>query len=258
MNFRNLVYPVFHPVVDVNGSAVYHEATLRTWGQRTDDGHARFLAVAEEIGFIDSLDCIICEAAIEAALVSGSAVGVNVSSFTVQNSLEDFVGAARRARQLQGRFVVELTETVQPDRMDLMERFVAEMRRLRAQIAVDDYGTGHFEAGDIRAIRPDYVKLAMPRVLAAAREPPARGWLLEAIKLANDVGAQVIAEGVENEPLRALLKQMGVRLFQGYLWGRPAHLLARGQLVPVAAVHSERLSLEFPCNREFLHGIFSR
>lgn len=225
MQFKDLIYPVFQPVVDVNGAPIYHEANVRAYGQRTDDGHTRLLAVAEEMGFVDSLDCIICEAAIQAALGSGCAVGVNVSAFTVQNALEDFLLAARRGRSLTGGLVVELTETVQPDRMDLMGQFVADVRRLGTRIAIDDYGTGHFEAGDILRIHPDYVKLALPRVQSAATDPAARRWLLEAIALTNSVGAEAIAEGIESESMLALMKQLGVRLFQGYYWGMPTHLL---------------------------------
>ena len=233
VNLRNLIYPVFHPIVDTEGNPIYHEATVRAYGQRSGDGHARLLAVAEEMGFVDTIDCIICEQTIEAALSATVPVGVNVSAFTVQNALEDFLQAARRARSVVGGLVVELTETVQPDRMDLMEQFLAEARRLGARIAVDDYGTGHFEAKDVAAIRPDFLKLAMPRVQSALVSQAARRWLLDAIAIGERVGSQVIAEGVENEAMLTFLKQLGIRLFQGYHWGLPSHLLPRAQPTPI-------------------------
>jgi EAL domain-containing protein (putative c-di-GMP-specific phosphodiesterase class I) len=235
LNLRDLIYPVFHPVVDVNGVPIYYEATLRAYGQRTSDGHGRLLAIAEEMGFVDTLDCIICEAAIDAALTSGSSVGVNVSAFTVQNSLEEFLIAARRGRSLPGGLVIELTETVQPDRIDLMDQFVAEARRLKACIAVDDYGTGHFEASDVLRIQPDFVKIAMPRVHGSRNDAAARKWLVDAVALAQSADSHVIAEGVESEEVLRLMNQLGVRLFQGYLWGIPSHLLPVGQVLRHAA-----------------------
>ena len=246
MQFRDLVYPVFQPVVDVNGAPIYYEANLRAYGQRTDDGHTRLLAVAEEMGFVDALDCIICEAAVEAGLSSRCAVGVNVSAFTVQNSPDDFLEVARRGRALPGGLVVELVETVQPDRMDLVDEFLNEVRKLGVRVAVDDYGTGHFEAGDIVRIAPDFIKLAMPRVRQAMTDAAARRWLLDAIALADRQNAQVIAEGVESEAMLNFLKQLGVRLFQGYLWGMPTHLLpmarTNSSIVTETATHSSHMS----------------
>ena len=227
MQFKDLIYPVFQPVVDVNGAPIYYEANVRAYGQRTDDGHTRLLAVAEEMGFVDTLDRIICEAAIDAGLGSRGPVGVNVSALTVQSSLEDFVLLVRRARSIPGGIVVELTETVQPDRMDLMERFISEVRSAGARIAVDDYGTGHFEPHDVCGIGPDFLKLAMPRVHEAMHDASARRWLAGAIDLANQVGAHVIAEGIEDESTLHFLTRSGVRYFQGYLWGLPSHVMPR-------------------------------
>lgn len=232
LNFSNLIYPVFHPIVDANGVPVYYEATLRAYGQRSPDGHSRLLAVAEEMGFIHTLDCVIAEAAVEAAVGAGVAVGVNVSAFTVQNALEEFTEIVRRARRMRCALVVELTETIQPDRVDLLDEFVDAVRRLGGRIAVDDYGTGHFEEGDIGRIEPDYVKLALPRVQAAVADHVARSWLLGSLALVQKVSAQAIAEGVESELHLRLLRPLGVHLFQGYYWGLPSHLMSRTAHVP--------------------------
>jgi len=64
----------------------------------------------------------------------------------------------------------------------------------------------------------------------AVTDPAARRWLLEAIALANSVGAEIIAEGIESESMLGLMKQLGVRLFQGYYWGMPNHLLSGRRL----------------------------
>jgi EAL domain-containing protein (putative c-di-GMP-specific phosphodiesterase class I) len=230
LKFANLLYPVFHPVVDVNGRALYYEANMRAYGQRRIDGHARLIAVAEEIGFMDAIDCAIASKAIEAAGNRISrwdrpAIGVNVSAFTVQNEPECFIQVLRRARLNRCPLVVELTETVQPDRMDLMDGFRNELKRLNISIAVDDYGTGHFEASDIAMMQPEYLKIAMPRVVAGLTDQAARHWLMEAIELANRHGAEVIAEGIEDAAMLEFVERLGVRYFQGYLWGKPTHLL---------------------------------
>ena len=224
----------------MNGAAVYYEATMRAYGQRSDDGHSRLLAVAEEMGFVDTIDCIICGQAITTALNTAVPVGVNVSAFTVQNAFEDFLEAARRARSVAGGLVVELTETVQPDRMDLMDQFLSEVRRLGARIAIDDFGTGHFEPSDVASIRPDFLKLAMPRVQSAMVSQAARRWLLDAIRIGTEAGSQIIAEGVETEAMLNFLKQLGVRLFQGYCWGMPSHLLPRAR--PAAILNRTAVS----------------
>jgi len=158
----------------------------------------------------------------------------------VQNALEEHLEAARRARSVAGGLVVELTETVQPDRMDLMDQFLSEVRRLGARIAIDDFGTGHFEPSDVASIRPDFLKLAMPRVQSAMVSQAARRWLLDAIRIGTEAGSQIIAEGVETEAMLNFLKQLGVRLFQGYCWGMPSHLLPRAR--PAAILNRTAVS----------------
>lgn len=224
-----LLHPVFQPVVDASGAPIYFEALMRAYGG-PKGAHLRLLKVSEEVGFIDEIDCTIAELAIEAGAEAGAAVGVNVSAFTVQNSIDSFLKVlSRRARGQP--IVVEMTETLQPDRMDLMDRFVNEVRRLGGKIAVDDFGEGHFEPRDVEIIKPDFLKLAISRV-TSLESLPGRQWIAEAVELAAAVGADVVAEGVEADALRGLLRQLGVTAFQGYLWGSPTHLLPRGKHAP--------------------------
>ena len=126
-----LLHPVFQSVVDGKGAPIYFEALMRTYGGSKRDVHLRLLKVAEEVGFVDEIDCTMVELALEAAAEAGVTVGVNVSSYTVQNSIEAFLKVLQRRPRGQP-VVVELTETLQPDRMDLMDRFVMEVRRLGA------------------------------------------------------------------------------------------------------------------------------
>jgi len=229
--FSQLLLPFYQPVMGPAGTPVYFEALMRTYAaSETRDLHRRLLEVAEEAGFIDEIDCVIAQQALAAAVEAGVAVGLNVSAFTIQNALEDFLGVLKRRASGQP-LVVELTETLQPDRSDLMHRFVEEARSIGAQIAIDDYGDGHFEAADIGFLAPDFVKLAMARVKNLSCSS-GRQWLGDAVALANGVGADIVAEGVEDEATRALLSSMGVRLFQGHLWGLPSHLLPRAKDPP--------------------------
>ncbi|MFI5234407.1 MAG: EAL domain-containing protein [Gemmatimonadales bacterium] len=109
--------------------------------------------------------------------------------------------------------------------------FQASLDALRdagVQVALDDVGFGHSNLHMILECRPHYLKLDRYFVRRAAHSAPRRAVLRGMAQLAADLGAEIVAEGVEQlEDLDAVITS-GIRLAQGYLLGPPVP--AAGQM----------------------------
>lgn len=127
-----------------------------------------------------------------------------------------------QAMQLPGScLVVEITEGVlMESQKHVLDKLLA-MRDAGIQVAIDDFGTGYSSLSYIKKFDIDYLKIdqSFTRNLAPDSSDLA---LCEAIVvMAHKLGLKVIAEGVETEQQRDLLKTMGCDYGQGYLFSKP-------------------------------------
>jgi len=116
------------------------------------------------------------------------------------------------------RFELEVLEQHYQDSM------VIEMAKLRAKgflLAVDDFGTGYSNLGSIKAISPDYLKIDRSFVHDMEDKSLRSSLIPEIVSIGRAVGAQIIAEGIENKRQLDLLKTKGVEFGQGYFFARP-------------------------------------
>lgn len=233
---RDLIYPTFQAIVDSHGRVLYYEACTRTFAAPHTNTHVKLLSIAEAIGFIDLVDHVIAGKAIEQALHAGVPVGVNASVFTIERSAESYLRLVSSGRRLPGGLIVEITETIESQNFGLVLEFVRDARRLGARIALDDFGTGSFTDDDVHAVRPNLVKIALPRVHEAVASEAGRKWLLDAVATAHRVGAKMIAEGIESPAQQRLMENLGIGYFQGFALSLPSHLLPRRiEEVPAAS-----------------------
>lgn len=102
--------------------------------------------------------------------------------------------------------------------------FVLSTRRLRelgVQIAVDDVGVAYSSFKVILDVNPDYLKIDMYITRGCHQDRTRRSMIESFLLLGNDVGAELIAEGIEEPADLQVLREMGLTLFQGYLLGKP-------------------------------------
>ena len=98
------------------------------------------------------------------------------------------------------------------------------LRAVGVPVCIDDFGAGSAAFRYLRDFRVDYVKIDGAYVRAAANGERERGFVASMHDLARSVGAQVIAETIETQAQAALMVSLGVRLGQGWLFGRPGPL----------------------------------
>jgi EAL domain-containing protein (putative c-di-GMP-specific phosphodiesterase class I) len=118
------------------------------------------------------------------------------------------------------RIVVEITESETADEGKL-EEAAHYYKKIGCLLAIDDFGAGHSNFQRIWRLKPDIIKLDRLMITQAARDPSARRALVGVAALLHEVGALVLAEGIETEAEAIASLQAEVDLLQGYLFQRP-------------------------------------
>jgi EAL domain-containing protein (putative c-di-GMP-specific phosphodiesterase class I) len=98
---------------------------------------------------------------------------------------------------------------------------IEELRMQGVRVAIDDFGTGHSSLGQLRRLNPDKLKIDRSFVSNVADDPEDRVIVGAIINLANSLGMQTIAEGVETAAQLAFLRSHGCKLVQGYFYSPP-------------------------------------
>jgi DNA-binding NarL/FixJ family response regulator/EAL domain-containing protein (putative c-di-GMP-specific phosphodiesterase class I) len=117
--------------------------------------------------------------------------------------------------------VVELTEHAPVHDYSRLQTAVAHLRNAGIRVAVDDIGAGYASLRHLLNLRPDMIKLDISLCRFIERDR-ARQVLAEGlVALARELGATVIAEGIETSAELEAVRKIGVDSVQGYFLGRP-------------------------------------
>jgi EAL domain-containing protein (putative c-di-GMP-specific phosphodiesterase class I) len=118
------------------------------------------------------------------------------------------------------RVVVEITENETPDER-VLEEAARYYREIGCLVAIDDFGSGHSNFNRIWRLKPDIIKLDRLMINQAAQDAAARRGLVGIAALLHEIGALVLAEGIETEEEARVVVQAEVDLLQGYFLQRP-------------------------------------
>lgn len=157
-------------------------------------------------------------------------LAINVSPDVIMSEL--FAETFRRL-DLDG-VVFEVTEHGQVTDYAGLAAKLASLRERGARIAIDDTGAGHASLNHLIELNPDFIKLDRKLVTGLDSDRGKNALVRNMLGLADDLGAKLVAEGIETEAELWALRQLGVPLGQGYFLGRPT---------PSAETHLEHLEL---------------
>ncbi|HEV7498499.1 MAG TPA: EAL domain-containing protein, partial [Vicinamibacteria bacterium] len=101
------------------------------------------------------------------------------------------------------------------------------LRRAGLQIAIDDAGSGYSGLESILQLRPEYIKVATSIVRNLHADTIKRQVITALATLGEQIQAPLIAEGIEQREELDSLLQLGVRMGQGFLLGRPQARIGR-------------------------------
>lgn len=220
------LWSAYQPIVRLaDRSVVAHEALLRGRVDGREVGGGDLFFLAESAGWLSRLDRIGRESAIAGAApwLGDADLFVNSDPASIhrpQVCLDGTEQALHEAGIDPARLVVEVGEvSAVTDRGHLVS-VLEHYRSLGWRVALDDVAAGWSSRSLLAAVRPDVVKLGKALVQALP-DDGARTMVRSVVDLAHELGALVVAEGVETEQVAEEVTGLGADLGQGWLFGRP-------------------------------------
>lgn len=221
----------YQPQTTADGRLIGAEALIR-W-QRPGRGWiapGEFIATAESSNLILVLGrwvlaqaCSTLKSWAERPALASLALAVNVSARQFRDP--GFVADLRLLLAESGapasRLKLEITESLLIEDVDEMVKKMAEIQSLGVRFALDDFGTGYSSLAYLQQLPLEQLKIDRSFVRDLESNANDAAIARTIVALAHSLELQVVAEGVETEAQRELLRQMGCDAYQGYLFGRP-------------------------------------
>jgi blue light- and temperature-responsive anti-repressor len=213
----------FQPIVDVSSQIVFaYEALVR--GRSNQPAAAVFAAIQSSRLHVFDRAARIKAIGLAASLGLKTGLSLNFmpqSLETLPDAISSTIDATREAGLSERKIFLEVTEGELIRDLAGFSTAVNQYRASGIHLAIDDFGAGHSGLNLLADFQPDVIKIDMHLVRNIDSRGPRQAIVRAVIQACDDLGIEVIAEGVETEPEYRWFKRAGVRLFQGYLFGRP-------------------------------------
>ena len=216
------------PKYDIKTKKVQGAEALARW--ITPDGTIippiNFIPLAEENGFVKEIDYYIWEEAcktIKTWIDSGKTplpISINVSRVHLENfnfihKLNNLISTYNLPKEL---LEVEITETIQNQNTD---KSIREIKNNGFTLLMDDFGSGYSSLKMISNTPFDILKIDRSFLAEFIDSDRGKKIISHTIDMSQDIGIDIIAEGVEDENQEEFLLNNGCRVAQGFLFSKP-------------------------------------
>ena len=212
----------FQPQIDPKTGAVVGAEALARW--TGVDSAERLFERARLAGLDERLSRLVQRKALRAAAAwEGPLRRVRLSinllpadllrSGYTQWLIEEIHGAGLDPK----RITVEITESALLSDFDAMRRRLSRLRDEGIRVALDDFGTGYSSLAYLAELPLDCLKIDRGLITRIAHSERDRIVVRSVVRLAQDLGLQIVVEGVESTSQLRLLAEWGCNLYQGFL-----------------------------------------
>ena len=217
----------FQPIVAVNTGEVSAFETLLRWQSPEFGavGPAEFISIAEESGMIVPIGNWVLREATKACASCSDHIQICVNVSPVQLRNRNLVASVKDALIQSGlkpeRLVLEITEGVFLEHNAQTDKTLHDLLALGVHISLDDFGTGYSSLSYLRSFPFSKVKIDKSFIDDIAKSGPDALIVKAIVDLADALGFEVVAEGVEDHRQLAELVRLGCGFVQGYLFSEP-------------------------------------
>ncbi len=228
----------FQPIVDLDsGKTFAHEALVR--GAAGEGAYHVLSTVTDVNRYAFDQQCRVRAlelAAQQLSPTSDEKLSINFMPNAVYEPracIRLTLATAARLNFAPGRIIFEFTESERVDTDHLLS-ILKTYREIGFKTAIDDFGAGHAGLNLLARFQPDIVKLDMDLIRDIDREPAKRIVVKHTLAMLSDFGIMAVCEGIETHEELQVLKDLGVTLFQGYLFAKPAFEAFAEPVLPTA------------------------
>jgi len=216
----------YQPIVAAGGSAIIGVEALLRWthSSRGAIPPSVFIPLAEQNGLMPQLGEIVLRRALtDAERWPGLSIAINLSPLQIRDrAIVDLVGAVMAETGVaSSRVVLEVTEGVLIDNPEEALARLEALQALGVSIALDDFGTGFSSLSYLQKFPFGRIKIDRAFVASLGTSGSAGAIIQSIVTLGHGLGMKVLAEGVERDEQRVLLRLAGCDEMQGFLFARP-------------------------------------
>jgi diguanylate cyclase (GGDEF)-like protein/PAS domain S-box-containing protein len=222
----------YQPIVDLNTGKIHKAEALLRWNHHKQGfiSPATFIPIAEDTGAINDLGDLVFDQASkqvkrwQEVYSANFQISINKSPVQFRTDGEGHNHWLEKldALGLKGScIVVEITEGLLLNADSEITDKLLRFRDAGIQVAIDDFGTGYSSLAYLKKFDIDYLKIDQSFVQNLTPDSPDFALSEAIVVMAHKLGLKVIAEGVETEQQRDILKSIGCDYAQGYLYSKP-------------------------------------
>jgi diguanylate cyclase (GGDEF)-like protein/PAS domain S-box-containing protein len=201
-----------------------------------------FLAIAEELNVVPTIDRLILEEALgdfnawRAQGLEVPRISVNVSARRLKDG--ELISSLRSLNIPPNSLSFELVESIFLDENDDMTIWnVNQVKELGIDVEIDDFGTGYASIVSLQKLRPRRLKIDRQLIAPIVKSPQQRRLIESIIEIGKSLDIEVLAEGVETMQHAAILKEIGCQYLQGFAFAKP---MSAADFARFAATHRAR------------------
>ena len=216
----------YQPIVAAAGAGMIGVEALCRWYHPVRGAIAPsvFIPLAEQSGLMPALgEFVLRRALTDGARWPNLTVAVNLSPLQIRDPklLDLIAGIAHESGIAPSRVILEITESVLIDDPQATQQRLEALRALGVGLALDDFGTGYSSLSYLQKFPFSQIKIDRAFVASLGSTATAGAVIQSIVTLGHALGMKVLAEGIETDEQRVLLRLAGCDEMQGYLFGKP-------------------------------------
>ncbi len=214
----------FQPIVSISDCSIFsYEALVRGNNQESANDVINEIPSIGRPTFHDQSSALALHWAAYQGL--STRLNLNIMPSVVSSSpsaIASTLEAAERFHISPKQIVLEILESEFIGSLKGLSAALRDYRSTGLLFAIDDFGAGYAGLNLLAEFQPDFLKLDLRLVRDVEKKGPKQAIIRGVRRTCMDLGIEIIAEGVETENEFRWLQNEGIRLFQGYLFARPA------------------------------------
>lgn len=212
---------VYQPIIALASEKVDGYEVLSRGPDGAFESPADFFRICVENNILTTVDlqCLRLCLAAPRDLEENARFHVNLFPSTLLETPVDKLIELFPADRSHIRYCVEISEQEFISEPAYLRDHVNALKHAGILVAIDDVGFGRSSLETLILLEPDLVKVDRKYVAGLSHEPAKARLLRRLANVAKSLGAQIIAEGIENREDLPLLMEMGIDYGQGFLWG---------------------------------------
>lgn len=213
----------FQPIVDISRKSVFaHEALVRG---ENGEGAGRILGqVTEDNKYTFDQSCRVKAIETASRIQLPGSLSINFmpnAIYEPETCLATTLSTARKTGFDRNKIIFEVTEQEQVVSQEFLVEVFEAYRKEGFRTAIDDFGAGYAGLNLLADFQPDILKIDM-KLIRDINQNKVKQTLVRSIQqISEELGIQLIAEGIETEDEYKYLRDSGITLMQGYFFQKP-------------------------------------